>query len=267
MIDAGKFSVLGVLVNAIDYEGAVSRIVTAARNRAPLSVTALAVHGVMTGVQDKTHMYRLNRLDLVLPDGQPVRWALNIMHHTQLPDRVYGPTLMRKVCERAAAEQLPIFLYGSTQDVLNRLTENLCRQHPGLQIAGASPSRFRQVSAEEQDAINTQIRESGARIAFVGIGCPRQEVWAYENTASIEMPVLAVGAAFAFHAGALSQAPTWMQRYGLEWLFRLVIEPRRLWRRYVILNPIYAAMTVLQWAGRKPATHDLPAPGSPMRFG
>lgn len=226
-----KRNILGVGIDAVDYEEAVGRIITAARENRPLAVSALAVHGVMTGVLDGAHRHRLNHLDLVVPDGQPVRWALNLMHRARLAERVYGPNLMLKVCERAAREGLPIYLYGSRPEVLERLSNNLRARCPGLKIAGAQPSRFRQLTAEEQRHVTAQIKESGAAITFVGLGCPRQEVWAYEHRDALAIPVIAVGAAFDFHAGTLAQAPVSWQRHGLEWLFRLLHEPRRLWRR------------------------------------
>jgi exopolysaccharide biosynthesis WecB/TagA/CpsF family protein len=246
-IDEGKQNVLGVRVDAVDYEGAVHKIITAARQQKKMAVSALAVHGVMTGVLDETHRYRLNRLDLVCPDGQPVRWALNLLHKTRLPDRVCGPILMLRVCERAAQEGLPIYLYGSRSSVLEALSKNLCDRFPDLIIAGYQPSRFRQVSAEEKQEIVEEIRKSGAAITFVGLGCPRQEVWVYEYCQELAMPLLAVGAAFDFHAGNLSQAPEILQRLGLEWFYRLMQEPTRLWKRYVFLNPLYLSLFILQF--------------------
>jgi len=249
MIDRGKRNILGVQVDAIDYEAAVERIAQAAHASQPMAISALAVHGVMTGALDAVHRYRLNHFDLLTPDGQPVRWALNWLHKAGLPDRVYGPTLTIKVCERAARDGLPIYLYGSKPDVIQRFAVRLTARFPGLQIAGIQPSRFRQVTPDEKAEIVQTIRDSDARIVFVGLGCPRQEVWAYEYRDALSMPVLAVGAAFDFHAGTLAQAPPRLQRLGLEWLFRLVKEPRRLWRRYVILNPLYLSMLFLQATG------------------
>lgn len=268
MIDRGKHSVLGVLVNAIDYEAAVTQIIAAAKARQPFAVSALAVHGVMTGVQSAEHRYRLNHFELIVPDGQPVRWALNLLHGASLPDRVYGPTLTLKVCEAAAAEGLPIYLYGSREEVLQALADNLTRRYPGLQIAGMQPSRFRKTSAEEKAAIAAQIRASGAAITLVGLGCPRQEVFAYEYREALSMPLLAVGAAFDFHAGLQPQAPPWMQNAGLEWLFRLTREPRRLWRRYVLLNPAYLTLLALQIVGlRRVDPHAAPPPTEEIRYG
>src|SRR5687768_17055130 len=200
MIDYGKQNLLGISIDAVDYEAAVEKIITAAHNRTPFGVSALAVHGVMTGVQDPSHGYRLNQLDLVVPDGQPVRWALNWLYGLHLRDRVYGPTLTLKVCERAAREELSLYLYGSRPEVLETFASNLQTRFPGLVIAGMQPSRFRQVSATEQQEIAADIRDSGASIVFVGLGCPRQETWVYENRDLLPMPLLAVGAAFDFHA-------------------------------------------------------------------
>lgn len=246
MRDAGKKNVLGVWVDAIDYEAVLSKVLLAARMKKGMAVSALAVHGVMTGVLDEVHRYRLNQFDLIVPDGQPVRWALNLLHGAELQDRVYGPTLMLEVCAQAAAESLPIYLYGSRPDVLASLRQNLTKRFPTLRIAGSQPSRFRRLSVEEKSEVVEEIRASGAAITFVGLGCPRQEVWAYEFNRELNMPVIAVGAAFDFHAGAQSQAPAALQRRGLEWLYRLVHEPRRLWRRYLFLNPMYMVLLALQ---------------------
>lgn len=246
MIDRGQFEILGVQVNAIDYEAAVRRIIAAAHAEQSLGITALAVHGVMTGALDRTHRARLNSLDLVVPDGQPVRWALGILHRQPLPDRVYGPTLSLKLCQAAAEQGLPIYLYGSRASVLEAMRERLIQRFPDLQIAGQQPSRFRQLSSEEKAEDIAQVIASGAKLIFVGLGCPRQEVWVYEHLQQLPMPMLAVGAAFDFHAGTKAQAPAWMQKRGLEWLFRLSKEPRRLWKRYVLLNPAYIILVTLQ---------------------
>jgi exopolysaccharide biosynthesis WecB/TagA/CpsF family protein len=250
MIDRGKQNLLGILISAVDYEGAVAAIMAAARARNGYAVSALAVHGVMTGALNPQHRYRLNRLDLVTPDGQPVRWAINLMYRAGLSDRVYGPTLTLNVMEACASERMPIYLYGTTNALLTELRKALAARFPDLPIAGCEPSRFRPITDEERVAIALRIRASGARITFVGIGCPRQEIWAYEFRDLLSMPVLAVGAAFPFIAGALPQAPHWMQSRGLEWLFRLAIEPKRLWKRYILLNPLYMAMVGLQLCGR-----------------
>ncbi|MEP1124946.1 MAG: WecB/TagA/CpsF family glycosyltransferase [Ilumatobacter sp.] len=250
MIDRGKVSVLGVDVDAVDYEAATARIIDAAREGRPYSVSALAVHGVMEGVDDAQHISRLNDFDLITPDGQPVRWAMNWLHGTALTDRVYGPNLTLHVCRAAAAADLPVYFYGSTQEVLDHLAARLPTLTPGIRIAGMQPSRFTTSTPDELDAIAQDIKASGAMITMVGLGCPRQEVFAHENAHRLSMPLLAVGAAFDFHAGLATEPPEWVQRAGLQWLQRLVANPRRLWRRYLILNPRYVVRVVGQKIGR-----------------
>lgn len=249
MIDRGKRSVLGVDVSVVDYDGAVDKIMRAAAEKRPLAVSALAVHGVMTGALDPDHKYRLNRLDVVTPDGQPVRWALRLLHGERLPDRVYGPRLTELVLSRAAQERIPVYLYGSQPKVLADMRATFATRYPDLLIAGAERSKFRQLAEDEHLELQDRIRSSGAGIVLVGLGCPRQEVFVYEHAKAVGLPMMAVGAAFDFHAGTLKQAPTWMQDRGLEWVFRLAIEPRRLWRRYLFLNPLYVAMIVGQSLG------------------
>jgi N-acetylglucosaminyldiphosphoundecaprenol N-acetyl-beta-D-mannosaminyltransferase len=247
-IDRGKQSVLGIGINVIDYAGALERIMEAARQKRSLSVSALAVHGVMTGALDAAHRFRLNRLDIVTPDGQPVRWALALLYGEKLPDRVYGPRLTELTCERAAELGLSVYLFGSRRDVLEAWVARLRTSLPQLGIAGYEPSRFRRLTPEEDAELDARIRASGADLVLVGLGCPRQEIFAYEHAGALSRPILAVGAAFDFEAG-LRQAPPWMQRAGLEWLFRLWHEPRRLWRRYLLLNPLYCVMIAAQGLG------------------
>jgi N-acetylglucosaminyldiphosphoundecaprenol N-acetyl-beta-D-mannosaminyltransferase len=251
-----SYPVLGVSIAATNYEEATGRVITAARARSPLAVTALAVHGVMTGAMDATHRFRLNSLDMCVPDGQPVRWALNSIYGCALSDRVYGPDLMLSILARAADEQLPVFLYGSSAEVLARLTTNLKARFPALPVAGSSPSRFRTISRAEKERVVKEIHASGAAIVFCGLGCPRQEVWAYEYREALGIPIVAVGAAFDFFAGTVRQAPKILQRNGLEWAYRLAAEPKRLWRRYLLLNPYYLLLLASQKLGVKNAAAD-----------
>ncbi|HEX6188084.1 MAG TPA: WecB/TagA/CpsF family glycosyltransferase [Pyrinomonadaceae bacterium] len=234
-----SLNVLGVKVSRVDYATAVEAIIEAAKQQHSFGVSALAVHGVMEAYRDRAFGETLNRLDLITPDGQPVRWALNLLGAREVKDRVYGPTLMLRLCERAAAEGLPIFLYGSTSTVLDRLSRNLRKSFPDLVIAGVKADRFRDSSVEEDEQDIRMIADSGASIVMVGRGCPRQEKWVAAHLGAINAPMIAVGAAFDFHAGTMPQAPRILQDHGLEWLFRLVHEPRRLWRRYLILNPLF----------------------------
>lgn len=268
MIAEGKKNVLGILVDAVDYEGAEEAIIRAAHEKRPFAVSALAVHGIMTGVTDREHKYRLNRFDLITPDGQPVRWAMRWTGQARLPDRVYGPFLTLRVCARAEKEGLSVFLYGTSVPTLVRLEAAFKERFPALRIAGMRPSRFRRVSAGECAEDVAAIRASGADIVLVGLGCPRQEVWAYEMREALGRPLMAVGAAFDFFAGTLAMAPAWMQARGLEWLYRLGHEPRRLWRRYLILNPHFSWLLAQQIAHlrRYDPTYATP-PGEPLRYG
>ena len=251
MIDRGRHNLLGVQINAVDYESAIEQIIQAAMTQKTFGVSALAVHGVMCGVLDPKHRHRLNQLELIVPDGQPVRWGLNLLHGTKMKDRVYGPDLMFKTCQAAADSGISVYLYGSTHDVLTDLKTNLMARIPNLVIAGHQASRFRTMSPAEKTEDIRNIQESGAGITFVGLGCPRQEVWTYEFKDHLRMPVLAVGAAFAIHSGNLAQAPPFMQKMGLEWCYRLVREPRRLWKRYCFLNPYYLWLLMIQKTGLK----------------
>jgi exopolysaccharide biosynthesis WecB/TagA/CpsF family protein len=246
VVDLGKKNLLGVLVDAVDYESAIGRIANAATARMPYGVTALAVHGVMTGVGDQIQRYRINALDLVTPDGQPVRWGLNLIHRVGLRERIYGPKLMLGVCERASREGLPVYFYGSRAEVLVRLVNNLKSRFPTLQIAGTESSRFGQISPREKEEIVSRIVSSGAKITFVGLGCPRQEVFVFEYRQSLRMPVVAVGAAFDYHAGVLKEPTQKIQKLGMQWAYRLAQDPRGLWKRYLLLNPIYLFLLSLQ---------------------
>jgi exopolysaccharide biosynthesis WecB/TagA/CpsF family protein len=267
MLDAGKRNVVGILINAVDYEAAEEFVVRAAKERRGAAISALAVHGLMTGVLDREQKFRLNRFDLLTPDGQPVRWVLNGLHGAKLRDRVYGPTLTLRLCARAARECLPIYLYGSTPETLAKLELALHRKFPGILIAGMEPSKFRRLTPKEKQEVVARIRDSGASMVFVGLGCPRQEVFAYEFRDELRMPILAVGAAFPFIAGEVPQAPRWMQDRGLEWVFRLFAEPRRLWRRYLYLNPAYVGLVALQALGISKFPTDGRSPAREILYG
>jgi N-acetylglucosaminyldiphosphoundecaprenol N-acetyl-beta-D-mannosaminyltransferase len=267
MHNAGKRNVLGILIDVVDYQGAEDAIIRAAVERKTMSVSALAVHGLMTGALDREQKFRLNQFSLLVPDGQPVRWALNWLHRAPLRDRVYGPNLMLRVCARAAVEGLPVYFYGSTPETLLSLKESLQLRFPGLVIAGIESSQFRRLSLIEREQLAERIRSSGAAIVFVGLGCPRQEVFVYEFRELVSMPLLAVGAAFPFLAGIVPQAPLWMQKFGLEWLFRLWSEPRRLWRRYLFLNPTYLFLLSLQILGLSRFRTDGQSPVRELLYG
>jgi exopolysaccharide biosynthesis WecB/TagA/CpsF family protein len=267
MIDHGKKNVVGVLVNAMDYEAAVEFVIRSAHAHQPATVAAEAIHGVMCGVLNPEHRYRLNHFSLILPDAQGVRWAMNLLYKTRLGDRVYGPNLTMLVCQRAEDEGLPVFFYGSNPPTLETLKHNIARLFPRLQVAGMEAGKYRHLSYEEKQTLAGRIRGSGAAIVFVGLGCPRQEVWAYEFRDLLSMPILAVGAAFPFLAGALRQAPLFMQRWGLEGVFRLCMEPKRLWRRYLLLSPAYVALLALQALRARSFATEGRQPSAELRYG
>ncbi len=262
MVTPARFDVLGVGVDAVQYGGVVDRIAAAAHSGAECKVAALAVHGLMEAVDDPAFRARISTFDLVCPDGQPVRWATNLLHRTGLPDRVYGPELMRLLCAKAAAEQLEVFLYGTDGATLSQLVSALEQDYPSIRIVGTLPSRFGRVTPEEHREIAETIKSTGAKICFVGLGCPRQEVFAYEISGQLEMPVVAVGAAFRYLAGLDVEPPSWVQRAGLQWLYRLLRDPVRLWRRYLILNPRFVLAVLMQrFARRRSATSSCTRPG------
>ncbi|MFZ9695955.1 MAG: WecB/TagA/CpsF family glycosyltransferase [Chitinophagaceae bacterium] len=234
----------GIRLAATTYEELTSLVFdTITNNESPKgAIAALAVHGLMEGYNSPQLKTQLNSLDWVVPDGQPVRWALNIFHKAQLKKRVYGPSLMLHLVKEAADRQVPIFFYGSKLHTLQLLQQNLKKQFPSLIIAGAQEDRFREATPEEKKLDQENIIRSGAKLVFVGRGCPRQERWVAENREHIPAILVAVGAAFDFDAGTVKQAPPFLQDRGLEWLFRLVQEPGRLWKRYLITNSQFVVL-------------------------
>ncbi|MFM1851401.1 MAG: hypothetical protein RIS54_1085 [Verrucomicrobiota bacterium] len=261
-----KHNVLGTLASRTDYATATAAIIAAARERRAFTASALAVHALGEARRDIAYRRALNSLDLAMPDGQPVRWALNWLHHAKLRDRVYGPFLMREVCRAAARENLPIFLYGATAATLEKLAPALRAWDDRLVIAGTQPSRFRRITAEEAAADAQAIIASGSRLVFCGLGCPRQEQWVHAMKPLLPMPTLAVGAAFALWAGERPMAPAWMQRAGLEWLYRLGQEPRRLGARYLVHNPAYLVGLLAQKTGLRRYPVDV-QPTEPVYWG
>jgi exopolysaccharide biosynthesis WecB/TagA/CpsF family protein len=236
-----KYDLFGVRVAAGNYDQVVDVVAQAAKKRQPAIVSLHAVHAIVESISDPALLVKVNRFDAVLPDGQPVRWALNHLHGVGLRERVYGPELMLRLCARAANEAIAIYLYGSSPEVIDKLQQNLRARFPALQIVGAESPPFRALTAEEGECVVRRINESGAGILFVGLGCPKQDHFAADHANLIEPVQVCVGAAFDFHAGTKPMAPAWMQRHGLEWVYRLSREPRRLWRRYIQTNSIFLA--------------------------
>jgi N-acetylglucosaminyldiphosphoundecaprenol N-acetyl-beta-D-mannosaminyltransferase len=247
-----RYDLMGVAISATDYEETLDRLFEAAHQRIPAIASFHSAHAVVSASSDEELGRRVNSFNIVAPDGQPVRWALNSLYAARMRDRVYGPETMRRVCERAAREGVPIYLYGgASQQVLDKLIVELDRRFSGLVIAGAESPPFRPLTPEEDVAVIERIDASGARFVFIGLGSPKQEHFAYEHRESIKAVQLCVGAAFDFHALTKRMAPVWMQRNGLEWLFRLCSEPRRLGKRYLTTNSVFAYRFARQYVTHK----------------
>ena len=231
-----KYSLFDINISATSYQEALDCIISAAQKRTSALVDHMPVHGLITAVSDPEFRNTISNFEIVAPDGQPVRWALNSLHKCSLKDRVYGPTLMLILCEKAAECGVGIYLYGSTQEVIAELQKNLLAKFPNLIISGTESPPFRQLTEEEDAEMVKRINYSSAGLVFIGLGCPKQEIFAFKHKEKIKAVQLCVGAAFDFHAGTLRQAPKWIQNAGFEWLFRLVAEPKRLWKRYFTTN-------------------------------
>jgi N-acetylglucosaminyldiphosphoundecaprenol N-acetyl-beta-D-mannosaminyltransferase len=238
-------TILGTRVDGTNYAGAVERIVSWARAGASRYVCVSTVHMVMEGFDDPSYREIVNGADLVTSDGMPLVWALRLLG-ARRSRRVYGPDLTPLVCERAAREGIPVGFYGSSPGVLEALTANLQSAYPALEIAYRHSPPFRELSEAEVEEENEAIRAAGARIIFVGLGCPKQERWMQARRGELDAVLIGVGAAFDYVGKTKAQAPRFMQAHGLEWLFRLVTEPRRLWRRYLYHNPRFVALFAAQ---------------------
>jgi len=221
---------------ALDRDSAAEVIVQQGVARRSFGVTALAVHGLIESTTQPALGDKINRIQMILPDGQPVVWALNLFYRLGLRFKIPGPSLTSEVLRQAEPLGLSVYLYGSTRDTLDKFSAHIAATYPGLVLAGTHEDRFRDATPEEDAADVEKIRASGANIVLVGRGCPRQEHWVADHVGRVDAAMLAVGAAFDYHAGKLRRAPMWVQKGGLEWAFRLVQEPRRLWRRYLFSN-------------------------------
>ena len=238
-----RSDVLGVRVDVVSWEEAVDRIMGWAKCRESKYVCACNVHMIITAKTDLRLAGAIESSDLATPDGMPIAWNLRLTGFRN-QERINGPDLMLRSCLRAARDGVPIFLFGSTESTLTALCANLLGLCSGLRIAGTYAPPFREFADSEDLEIIKRINQSGAGIVFVGLGCPKQELWMERHRGSINAVLLGVGAAFDYHAGTLKRAPPWMRGVGMEWLFRLAIEPRRLWRRYLVTNTLFiAAMT------------------------
>ncbi|KXG78333.1 putative N-acetylmannosaminyltransferase [Fervidicola ferrireducens] len=242
--------ILGMRVDATSFQEATRLILKWAGTGESRYVCAANVHMVMEAYDSPAFRKVVNNADLVVPDGMPLAYGLRLLG-MRGQERVCGPELMLHVCEAAASQGVPVGFYGGSPDTLQALVKNLSKRFPNLRVAYQYSPPFRPLTAEEDAAVTKQIAASGARILFVGLGCPKQECWMAEHRGKIPAVMLGVGAAFDFHAGRIRQAPRWVQNIGMEWFFRLCMEPRRLWRRYFKHNPRFLILFALQLVGKR----------------
>ncbi len=242
--------ILGMRVDATTYPQATEQILGWAKENGSRYVCAANVHMTMEAYDHAAFAQVVARADLVTSDGMPLVWALRALGVPQA-ERVYGPTLTLYVCAAAAEQGVPLALYGGTPESLQGFTSFLQTNYPKIQIVCQIAPPFRALTPEENSIYTEQLRNSGARITLVGIGCPKQEYWMAAHQTQIPGVMIGVGAAFDFHSGRVRQAPLWMQKIGLEWLFRLLVEPQRLWRRYVYNNPRFIVLFIFQWLSNK----------------
>ena len=244
--------ILGIPIALTDYERALSWIddTVAARQRGYVCVSN--VHALMAADEDPELREALLGSALNVPDGMPLVWALNLLGHS-LRDRVYGPELMARACARAAANGQRFYLYGGrNQGALVQLALNLRTRYPGIRIVGGYSPPHRPLTTDEESSVIAEINGSRADVVWVGIGVPKQEKWMAAMRDRLDAPALiGVGAAFDFHAGLVAQAPAYLQNAGLEWAYRLVQEPRRLWRRYLRYNPRFVSAFTQQLVARR----------------
>jgi N-acetylglucosaminyldiphosphoundecaprenol N-acetyl-beta-D-mannosaminyltransferase len=240
--------VVGTRVNLTTYSDATDIVVDWSNRRDSRYICVANVHTLMEASDSQEFKRLVSGADLTVPDGMPLVWLLRLKGQRS-QQRVYGPTLMLYVMEAAARDGIPVGFYGGKPEVLQSLINQMQARYQDLNAAFSFSPPFRAMSREEDAAIVEQINQSGARILFVGLGCPKQEIWMAEHRGRVKAVMLGVGAAFDFHSGVKRQAPAWIQRIGLEWLFRLIQEPRRLWRRYLYHNPRFIALALADLFG------------------
>ena len=250
-----KRAVLGVPIAVTDYDGAIGVMDALVDSRERGYVCAAPVHALMVAQKDRGMLAALRGSTIVVPDGMPIVWATNLLGE-RLEDRVYGPELMSRYSERCVERGHRVWLYGGRdQGSLVQLALSLRRRHPGIQIVGGYSPPYRPLTEDEESALVDQINVARPDVLWVGIGVPKQEKWMHRMRDRLDVPVMCgVGAAFDFHAGRISQAPRWMQRHGLEWIYRIAQEPRRLLPRYLYFNPRFVAAFARQYMAERSAS-------------
>jgi len=242
--------VLTASIDVVSWEQAIWRIQQWAAARESRYVCICNVHSVVSAGKDLAFGPAVSQADMSTPDGAPVAWMMRRLGYAG-QQRINGPDLMWRYCEQAAQRGESIYLYGGTPDTLTRLQAKLAQAFSGLVVVGAFSPPFRALTEAEDAADVARINASGAGTVWVSLGCPKQELWMATHRGRINAVMIGVGAAFDYHAGTIRRAPPWMQRRGLEWLYRLVSEPRRLWRRYLVTNALFIVGAVQQLHGRR----------------
>jgi N-acetylglucosaminyldiphosphoundecaprenol N-acetyl-beta-D-mannosaminyltransferase len=250
--DVQTREILGVPVAMVDYDRAIAVMDELIERRTPGYVCAAPVHALMVAQDDPEMLSALRGSTMVVPDGMPVVWAANLLGE-RLADRVYGPELMWRYSRHSAQRGYRVWLYGGRdQGSLVQLALALRRSHPGISVVGGYSPPFRALDADEEAAVTRQINEAHPDVLWVGIGVPKQEKWMARMRDRLDVPVMCgVGAAFDFHSGRVSMAPAWMQRRGLEWVYRASQEPRRLLGRYLTTNPRFVAAFARQYLAER----------------
>ncbi len=244
-----RVNILGVGISAINLGQAVAQIERWIAEGAREYVVVACVNDVMHAHSNPALRRMTNAAGMVTPDGMPLVFLSRWLGYSQV-DRVYGPDLMLAVSAMMAERGYRSFYYGGADGVPEQLAAAMTARFPGLIVSGTYSPPFRPLTPEEDAAIVAQINAARPDVVWVALGCPKQTVWMAEHRDRLDAPVLiGVGAAFDFHTGRIPQAPRWMQRHALEWLFRLKTEPRRLWRRYLIYNPLFVWYVLLQLTG------------------
>ena len=237
--------ILKTCINNVTYTDVCDRIQSLAQTRQSSYIVAANVHVVMLAYWQPAYNHVLSRATLIAPDGMPLVWGIRLLEGKK-QSRVYGPDLMLAWCDRAAKAGLPVYLYGGTTDTLTKLSHNLQSKFPDLKIAGMHSPPFRPLTLAEEAADAKRINDSKASVVLVGLGCPKQEEWMYRQMGQTNAVMIGVGAAFRFYSGEVRQAPKWMRGKGLEWVFRLVEEPGRLWKRYASTNLAFVMLFSFQ---------------------
>ncbi|CAH0351847.1 N-acetylglucosaminyldiphosphoundecaprenol N-acetyl-beta-D-mannosaminyltransferase [Aquabacterium sp. CECT 9606] len=251
IIRSGAY-VLDTFIDATSWDEAISRIADWGAERQSRYVTLCNVHSVVTGSQTAKFANVINGADMALPDGAPVAWMMRKEGFAE-QQRISGPDLMLRYLAEAERRGQSVFFYGSVDDTLAKLRGRLMAKFPKLKIAGMASPPFRKLTEQEDAEYTQKINASGAHVVFVGLGCPKQEIWMAEHRGAIKAVMVGVGAAFDYHAGTLRRAPAWMQQRGLEWLYRFVCEPRRLARRYIETNSVFVGKLMVRSVfGRNP---------------